>query len=295
MAKLFASDTAIRVTTDCVQLLGGVGYTKDLPAERFLRDDEDHADLRGDEPDPAGRHREASAPRRRSMTEIRHIRLRSPAPTGFLHIGSVRTALYNWLHARHVDGTFILRIEDTDVARSTQESVDQIQQVMHWLGLEWDEGPYLQSAASTRTSPPRSAWSMLATRTSATAPRPRSRSATSRRCAKVGLRVTTDVAAQPDSPEQRAERVAQGQPVSVRFRTPDEGRSTFVDVDPGRSVGRVVDDLRLRDRALQRYAGVLPGQRGRRRRHADHARAARRRSHRLDAPCARAAPGARAR
>ena len=70
----------------------------------------------------------------------------SPAPTGFLHIGSVRTALYNWLHARHVEGTFILRIEDTDVARSTQESVDQIQQVMHWLGLEWDEGPFLQSA-----------------------------------------------------------------------------------------------------------------------------------------------------
>src|SRR5947209_3445477 len=87
-----------------------------------------------------------------------HARLRfSPAPTGFLHIGSVRTALYNYLHARHVDGAFILRIEDTDVARSTQESVDQIQQVMHWLGLEWDEGPILQStrfdvyiAAATR-------------------------------------------------------------------------------------------------------------------------------------------------
>src|SRR5215831_4801797 len=74
------------------------------------------------------------------------VRLRfSPAPTGFLHIGSVRTALCNWLHARHVGGTFILRIEDTDVARSTQESVDQIQLVMRWLGLEWDEGPFLQS------------------------------------------------------------------------------------------------------------------------------------------------------
>src|SRR5258708_35454209 len=70
----------------------------------------------------------------------------SPAPTGFLHIGSVRTALDNWLYARHVDGTFILRIEDTDVARSTQESVDQIQHVLRWLGLDWDEGPYLQSA-----------------------------------------------------------------------------------------------------------------------------------------------------
>ncbi len=58
----------------------------------------------------------------------------------------MRTALYNWLQARHVGGTFILRIEDTDVARSTQESVDQIQLVMRWLGLDWDEGPFLQSA-----------------------------------------------------------------------------------------------------------------------------------------------------
>src|SRR5262245_53124221 len=75
------------------------------------------------------------------------VRLRfSPAPTGFLHIGSVRTALYNWLYARHVGGTFILRIEDTDVARSTQESIDQIQNVMRWIGLEWDEGPILQSS-----------------------------------------------------------------------------------------------------------------------------------------------------
>src|SRR5438128_11620389 len=74
------------------------------------------------------------------------VRVRfSPAPTGFLHIGSVRTALYNWLHARHTRGTFILRIEDNDVARSTQESIDQIQQVLRWLLLDWDEGPILQS------------------------------------------------------------------------------------------------------------------------------------------------------
>ena len=52
---------------------------------------------------------------------------------------------FNWLHARHTGGTFILRIEDTDVARSTQESIDQIQQVLRWLGLDWDEGPILQS------------------------------------------------------------------------------------------------------------------------------------------------------
>src|SRR4029078_13735653 len=77
---------------------------------------------------------------------VTSLRLRfSPAPTGFLHIGSVRTALFNWWQARHTGATFILRIEDTDVARSTQESTDQIQHVMQWCGLDWDEGPYLQS------------------------------------------------------------------------------------------------------------------------------------------------------
>ena len=70
----------------------------------------------------------------------------SPAPTGFLHIGNVRTMLFNYLHARHIGGVFILRIEDTDVARSTQESIDEIQEVLRWLGVVWDEGPYLQSA-----------------------------------------------------------------------------------------------------------------------------------------------------
>ena len=106
----------------------------------------------------------------------------SPAPTGFLHIGSVRTALYNWLHARHVEGTFILRIEDTDVARSTQESVDQIQLVLRWLGLDWDEGPFLQSARfDAYLAAAQANGRSRASRTSASAPRPRSRSATSSR------------------------------------------------------------------------------------------------------------------
>lgn len=75
-----------------------------------------------------------------------HIRLRfAPSPTGYLHIGGARTALFNWLLAKKLGGTFILRIEDTDVARSTQESVDAILQGMEWLGLDWDEGPYYQS------------------------------------------------------------------------------------------------------------------------------------------------------
>ena len=74
------------------------------------------------------------------------VRVRfSPAPTGELHIGGARTALFNWLHARHVGGTFLLRIEDTDVARSRAEWVVAIQDTLAWFGLDWDEPPVLQS------------------------------------------------------------------------------------------------------------------------------------------------------
>jgi glutamyl-tRNA synthetase len=74
------------------------------------------------------------------------IRVRfAPSPTGYLHVGGARTALFNWLLARKTGGTFILRIEDTDVERSTKESVDAILQGMQWLGLDWDEGPFYQS------------------------------------------------------------------------------------------------------------------------------------------------------
>jgi glutamyl-tRNA synthetase len=82
------------------------------------------------------------------------VRVRmAPSPTGSPHVGLARTALYNWAFARHHGGTFVFRIEDTDAARNTQESYDGLIEVMHWLGLEWDEGPevggphapYLQS------------------------------------------------------------------------------------------------------------------------------------------------------
>lgn len=69
----------------------------------------------------------------------------APSPTGFLHIGGARTALFNWLYARHVGGTFILRIEDTDQQRSTDESTQAILDAMTWLGLDWDEGPFFQA------------------------------------------------------------------------------------------------------------------------------------------------------
>jgi glutamyl-tRNA synthetase len=78
------------------------------------------------------------------MTQ-RKIRTRiAPSPTGFLHLGTARTALFSWAYARHFGGDFLLRIEDTDVARSTQEAVDQIIGAMRWLDLAYDEGPYFQ-------------------------------------------------------------------------------------------------------------------------------------------------------
>lgn len=69
----------------------------------------------------------------------------APSPTGYLHLGGARTALFSWLHARKNNGTFVLRIEDTDIERSTPESVNAILEGMQWLGLDYDEGPYYQT------------------------------------------------------------------------------------------------------------------------------------------------------
>ena len=68
-----------------------------------------------------------------------------PSPTGFMHVGNARTAIFNWLYARRMKGKFILRIEDTDTERSTQEAIDVIFDALEWLGIDWDEGPYYQT------------------------------------------------------------------------------------------------------------------------------------------------------
>ena len=68
-----------------------------------------------------------------------------PSPTGLLHVGSARTALYNWLFARHAGGVFVLRFEDTDRVRSTDEAMEQALRVLRWLGIDWDEGPHRQT------------------------------------------------------------------------------------------------------------------------------------------------------
>jgi glutamyl-tRNA synthetase len=78
------------------------------------------------------------------MTQTVRVRF-PPSPTGHLHIGGVRTALFNWLYARHCGGVFVLRIEDTDRTRSTEESIQAILEGLTWLGMDWDEGPYRQT------------------------------------------------------------------------------------------------------------------------------------------------------
>jgi len=82
----------------------------------------------------------------------------APSPTGVLHLGSIRTALFCWLYARHHDGTFVLRIEDTDRARSTPENVEAILEGLSWLGLDADEGPIFQSERGARYAEVLKAW-----------------------------------------------------------------------------------------------------------------------------------------
>lgn len=74
----------------------------------------------------------------------------APSPTGYLHVGTARLALFNWMFARHTDGTLLLRIEDTDVVRSSEEYVRAIEAGLHWLGIDWDEGPVRQSGRLDR-------------------------------------------------------------------------------------------------------------------------------------------------
>src|SRR5207248_8898503 len=77
-----------------------------------------------------------------AYTCVMSVRCRfAPAPSGQLHVGGARTALFNWLFARHEGGVFVLRIEDTDPTRVTEESIESLKDALRWLGLDWDEGP----------------------------------------------------------------------------------------------------------------------------------------------------------
>ena len=166
------------------------------------------------------------------------VRVRfSPAPTGSLHIGSARTALFNWLYARHQQslgaaGVFVLRIEDTDVARSREEWVVGIQDTLRWLGVDWDEGPILQStrfdtylAAADRLLAQGDAYECYCTEDEV---RERNDAAIA-----AGRAPGYDGRCRALTPDERVALAAEGRPRTIRFRTPDEGASTFTDLIRG--------------------------------------------------------------
>ncbi|MBW2521864.1 MAG: glutamate--tRNA ligase [Deltaproteobacteria bacterium] len=163
------------------------------------------------------------------------IRLRfPPSPTGYLHIGGARTAIYNWLYARKHGGTLILRIEDTDVERSTKESIEGIIDGLKWLGITWDEGPYFQSdhlqehiAAAQQLVASGHAYRCFCSREELDA----------KRQAAVAAKKTYqyDRTCLRLSPEEIAAKEAEGTPSLIRFRVPDgPGSVTFEDRVYGR-------------------------------------------------------------
>jgi glutamyl-tRNA synthetase len=163
------------------------------------------------------------------------VRLRfPPSPTGYLHIGGARTAIYNWLYARKHQGKLILRIEDTDVERSTKESIAGIIDGLNWLGITWDEGPYFQSdhikehiaTAQTLVSTGH-AYKCFCTKEELDA----------KRQAAVSAKITYqyDRTCLNLSPEEIAHKEAQNIPHVIRFKVPDgNGSVIFEDKVYGR-------------------------------------------------------------
>lgn len=166
------------------------------------------------------------------MTETR-LRF-PPSPTGYLHIGGARTALYNWLYAKKTGGKLILRIEDTDTERSTRESIDGIIDGLTWLGIDWDEGPYFQTefsddhrAAAARLLASDHAYRCFCSKEELDAKREAALTAK----AHVGY----DGTCRQLSREQSEARAAAGEPFVIRFKTPTrQGRIGYDDKVLGR-------------------------------------------------------------
>lgn len=148
------------------------------------------------------------------------IRVRfAPSPTGYLHIGGARTALFNWLYARRCNGVFILRIEDTDVERSSDEMVTGILEGLRWLGLQWDEGPYYQSrrldlyrSISTRLLESGHAYRCFCI--------PQLLESKKREAQKAGAVWRYDQTCRTLAPAEVDSRVVNGEPFALRFKVP---------------------------------------------------------------------------
>src|ERR671917_72014 len=170
------------------------------------------------------------------------IRVRyAPSPTGRLHVGGVRTALFNWLFARKNGGPFVLRIEDTDLERSTEESVEQLGRSMRWIGLDWDEGPgagglhppYRQTErfdlyreAAKKLLDSGAAYYDFATPEELAELRERAR-------AEGRQPIYTGGEYREMDPDETRERIESGEPYTVRFKTPREGQTVVEDMIRG--------------------------------------------------------------
>jgi glutamyl-tRNA synthetase len=160
---------------------------------------------------------------------MRNVRVRfAPSPTGYLHVGGARTALYNWLFARHHGGVFILRIEDTDVDRSKPELTTAILRSMEWLGLTWDEGPFRQSERLDRYRAVAAELERLGHAypcfcTVEELQSKRAQAEAERRAWKY------DGACRNLPEAERERRRAAGEPFAIRFRVPNSGKTSFED------------------------------------------------------------------
>jgi len=173
------------------------------------------------------------------------VRVRfAPSPTGYLHVGGARTALYNWLFARHHGGVFILRIEDTDVDRSKPELVTAILRSLEWLGLTWDEGPFYQSERLARYHAMAAELERLGHAYPCFCPSQelqakRAQAEAARRPWKY------DGACRNLSDSERQRRRAAGHPHAIRFRVPDSGGTRFED--------QVFGDIGVENRDLEDF------------------------------------------
>lgn len=158
------------------------------------------------------------------------IRVRfAPSPTGYLHIGGGRTALFNWLYVKKYGGTFVLRIEDTDKERSTEDNTKSILEGLKWLGLDWDEGPFLQSDGVEHHK--RVAWKLLemgkayrSFATTAELEQQRKQADSEKRPWR------RDEPSRALTVEESDARAAAGEPFALRFRVPDgDGSTVFED------------------------------------------------------------------
>jgi glutamyl-tRNA synthetase len=163
------------------------------------------------------------------MSEIR-VRF-APSPTGYLHVGGARTALFNWLFARHTGGKFILRIEDTDIQRSSEEMSRGILEGLEWLGLDYDEGPYFQSDYAEKHRA--AAYELLEkgwAYRDFTPKEERDDATIKQQTAEAARQGKILNPFRNLSREESEARAKSGEPFVIRFKVPEEGKTSFEDV-----------------------------------------------------------------